>query len=164
MKWTPRLVLFALTLPTISVSGGTGITHTNQDQPRNIADLTWMAGSWLERKNGTETEEHWMSPKGDIMLGVNRTVRETGRTLFEFMRIAQTAGGISYFASPGGRAATEFPMTELKDKRVVFENPKLEFPRRIIYWIEKDGVLHGRIEGKVKGEDRSEEWHWDRQK
>jgi Domain of unknown function (DUF6265) len=130
-------------------------------QPRaSLKDLSWMAGSWIERKEGVETEENWTSPKGDLMLGVNRTVRASGKSSFEFLRIAQTPGGIIYYASPGGRPAVEFPLIESADKKVVFENPQHEFPRRIIYWLDKEGSLHARIEGMKGNKMLSEEWKW----
>jgi hypothetical protein len=127
-----------------------------------VNDLAWLAGAWGSTVKGTETEEHWIAPKGDMMLGVNRTVSATGRSFYEFLRIAKTPTGISYFASPAGRPATEFPMNELGDKKVVFENPKHDFPQRISYWIDKDGFLNARIEGKVKDQSRSQEWRWEK--
>jgi hypothetical protein len=131
---------------------------------RKLDNLAWMVGSWLERKPGVETEEHWIAPKGDVMLGVNRTVRESGKTSFEFLRIARTPTGISYFASPGGRLATEFKLVESaatnSEKKVVFENREHDFPQRVIYWLD-DGSLRARIEGTIGGQPRSQEWRWE---
>ncbi len=91
------------------------------------------------------------------MLGVNRTVRSDGKTAFEFMRIARTDQGISLFASPGGKSATEFPLKRLTKDRVVFENPDHDFPQRIIYHRNGD-QLSGRIEGTIDGQEKSTEW------
>jgi Domain of unknown function (DUF6265) len=141
----------------------TGAAQDRKLQP-SLKDLSWMAGSWIERKEGVETEENWTVPKGDIMLGVNRIVRDSGKASFEFLRIAQVPGGIVYFASPGGRPAVEFPLVECADKKVVFENPKHAFPQRIIYWLDGDGKLHARIEGKKGEKNLSEEWKWEKAK
>ena len=127
-----------------------------------LEDLVWMVGSWVERKGETETEEYWIAPKGGVMLGVNRTTRTNVKTSFEFMRVATTPAGISYFASPQGRPATEFPLKEQSEKRVVFENLQHDFPQRIIYWLEGDARLCARIEGVVKGENRRQEWRWEK--
>ena len=128
--------------------------------PPDLDRLSWFVGSWLERKNGVETEEHWIAPKGDLMLGTNRTVRESGKTSFEFLRIARTPTGISYFASPSGRPATEFKLAEAANKKVVFENREHDFPQRIIYWLDVEGALHARIEGTIGGKERSQQWTW----
>lgn len=148
----------ALTPPAIETEPP---VRASDDAPaRQLDDLSWLVGSWLERKPGVETEEHWIAPKGDLMLGVNRTVRESGKTSFEFLRIARTPTGISYFANPGGRPATEFRLVEAAAKKVVFENREHDFPQRIIYWRDDDGSLHARIEGTIGGLPRSQEWKW----
>jgi hypothetical protein len=130
--------------------------------PADLSKLSWLAGSWVQKKDGVETEEHWIEPKGDLMLGVARTVRAGGKTSFEFLRIVRTHKGISYIASPGGGKATEFPLVSLEDRKVVFENKKHDFPQRITYWLDGEGALHARIEGDVNGKTRSMEWRWEK--
>jgi Domain of unknown function (DUF6265) len=135
--------------------------HTNAAPP-DISELAWMAGNWTGTQNGVEMEEYWQAPKGNTMLGLHRDVAGGRTLLFEFLRIEATADGITYWASPRGRAATPFALIELKGKRVVFENAKHDFPQRIIYWVSDDGALHAKIEGKLKGKPASEEWTWQR--
>lgn len=126
----------------------------------DLGKLSWMVGSWSDRKGDVDSEEHWIAPKGGVMLGLARTVRGDKGAFFEFLRIARTSSRFSYFASPQGRPATEFPLLELGDKKVVFENLKHDFPQRISYWLAADGALHARIEGEVKGKKRQQEWRW----
>jgi len=126
-----------------------------------IEDLEWLAGTWLERQPGVDTEEHWIAPKGNQLLGVNRTSRESQKNSFEFLRIAKTATGISYFASPAGRPATEFRLIDAEKHKLVFENLEHDFPQRIIYWKAEDGSLGARIEGTIGGQSRSKEWRWE---
>jgi hypothetical protein len=152
-KTVGALVLIAAWLfPGISI----GAQH-------EVDSLAWMVGSWIERKEGRETEEHWIAPKGGLMLGVNRTVTSAGKSSYEFLRIAKTAAGISYFASPGGRPAVEFPLIESGPTRAVFENPKHDFPQRIIYELDGD-ALNARIEGTIGGQKRGMQWRWEKAK
>jgi hypothetical protein len=44
---------------------------------------------------------------------------------------------------------------------VVFENATHDFPQRVIYWKEGE-VLAARIEGTLRGKERSEEWRFKR--
>jgi hypothetical protein len=122
-----------------------------------------MAGAWSSTKAEVRTEEHWIAPAGGLMLGVNRTTRPNGRSSFEFLRIANTATGVSYFASPSGRPAVEFPLKESASERVLFENPQHDFPQRIRYWKEGAKTLIARIEGQINGSPRSMEWRWERE-
>ena len=113
-------------------------------QPK-LDDLAWMTGHWTSTQNGVVMEEIWTDPRGGVMLGVHRDARET-KASFEFIRIAATPEGIVYFAQPGGRPPTTFPLTESTATRVVFANPQHDFPKRIIYWLD-EGRLCARVEG-----------------
>ncbi len=128
---------------------------------QDLADLAWLAGSWTERKVGSNTEEHWLTPSGGLMVGMNRAVRDGAKTSFEFLRIEMREGKPAYLASPGGREATVFPMAQAGPERIVFENPAKEFPRRITYWREGE-LLFARTEGRVRGEEKTEQWRFER--
>jgi hypothetical protein len=52
-------------------------------------------------------------------------------------------------------------MAEYGPQRVVFENPDKEFPRRIHYWRDGDS-LTARTQGRVRGQDVTEEWRFER--
>lgn len=118
-----------------------------------VNDLAWMSGHWAEG----DVEELWLAPKGDLMLGMSRTVRANGRTAFEFIRIAKTADGIAYIAQPGGRPPTSFNLVESKPGRVVFANPEHDFPKRIVYELRGE-KLCTRTDDGTDGE----EWCWSR--
>lgn len=127
-----------------------------------LADLAWIAGHWMRVADGTRMEEGWFGPAGGMMLGLHRDVPSTGKAGFEFLRIAETPEGIVYYASPGGRPATPFPLKEAAGQHAVFENAEHDFPQRIIYWREET-VLHARVEGILDGKAAAEEWAWDLQ-
>jgi hypothetical protein len=93
------------------------------------------------------------------MVAANLSTWRGGRKMFEFLRIADTADGFSYFASPAGRAPVEFKLHAMGERRVTFENPQNDFPQRIIYWRDGDSLM-ARIEGRVGGKERSEEWRF----
>ncbi|MCA1573555.1 MAG: DUF6265 family protein [Acidobacteria bacterium] len=155
---TSRVVNAIVLLALVGFSVRVGANSTDTA----LSGLSWMAGNWAGVQGGVEMEELWQAPKGNTMLGLHRDVTG-GRTVsFEFLRIEAKPDGISYWASPGGRPATQFRLTELKGKRVVFENAKHHFPQRIIYWLGLDGALHAKIEGTMNGKPAAEEWTWRR--
>ena len=97
------------------------------------------------------------------MAGVNLSSSAKG-TSFEFLRVVEKNGEISYLASPGGKAPTEFKLKEMLGQRVTFENLTNDFPQRIIYWKEADGALKARIEGNINGKARAMEWQFENAK
>jgi hypothetical protein len=154
--FTSRIVIPIVVLALVGFSLNVGAKATD------LSGLAWMAGNWSGVQGGVEMEEFWQVPKGNTMLGLHRDVAG-GRTVsFEFLRIEAKPDGISYWASPGGRPATQFRLIELEEKRVVFENAKHDFPQRVIYWLSDDGALHAKIEGTMNGKPASEEWTWRR--
>ena len=119
----------------------------------SVDDLAWMSGHWSDG----EVEELWLAPKGNLMLGMSRTVRKNGRVAFEFVRIARTDKGVAYIAQPGGKPPTSFTLVESKPGRVVFANQEHDFPKRIVYEL-RDGKLCARVDDGKDGD----EWCWSR--
>lgn len=117
-----------------------------------IGDLGWLAGAWVgTRSSGSSIEERWSPPLGAAMLAVSRTVNTSGKMVaFEFLRIVERDGGLVYAAQPGGAKATEFVLTELSAKRAVFDNPRHDYPKRIVYELSTEGGLSATI-GYLKG-------------
>lgn len=122
-----------------------------------IADVAWIAGAWVgTRASGSSLEERWSPPLGGAMLAVSRTVNSSGKMVaFEYLRIVEREGGLVYAAQPGGAAKTEFVLTECGPteaggKRAVFDNPRHDYPKRIVYELSADGKLSATT-GYMKG-------------
>lgn len=124
-----------------------------------LEQLAFMAGSWSAPSGGAEVEEVWLAPKGGLMLGLGRTVRDGKAIEFEFLRIEQQGETLVYLASPGGKPATPFPLAAIDATSAAFESA-LEFPRRISYRKNPDGTLTARIEGTRGGKPAAREWIW----
>src|SRR5687768_11223324 len=78
-----------------------------------VASLDWMSGTWTHTSEGRETvAESWLGPGNGLMVAANLTTWPNGRRSFEFLRIAETADGFSYYASPGGKMPVEFRVKE----------------------------------------------------
>lgn len=116
-------------------------------------DLDWLSGAWVVTRGAggtTSIEERWSPPLGGAMLGVSRTVSRGKMTGFEYLRIVERDGGLVYVAQPGGAEPTEFVLTELGGMRAVFENPRHDYPKRIVYELSAEGGLSATI-GFTKG-------------
>lgn len=150
------LVTVAVNPPEGSVS--TGLYRHAEDIPMppmaqaTANDLAWLAGDWVgTRSSGSSIEERWSPPLGGAMLAVSRTVNTSGKMVgFEYLRVVEREGGLVYIAQPAGRTATEFVLTELTPTRAVFDNPRHDYPKRIVYELSAEGVLSATT-GYLKG-------------
>jgi len=133
------------------------------DAKPSVKQIGWIHGAWFEeRPDGTRAEEYWTPVRGGMMIGAGITTKDGRVRFFEHLRIEETKEGkIVYVAMPNGRAPTVFPMTEMTAERVVFENPEHDFPTRISYWKDGEGLC-AKVEGKRNGREMSEEWHFKR--
>ena len=118
-----------------------------------IGDVAWLAGAWVgTRSSGASIEERWCPPLGGAMLAVSRTVNTSGKMFaFEFLRIVEREGGLVYIAQPNGAPPTEFVLTELSAKRAVFDNPRHDYPKRIVYEVTAEGGALSATTGQIKG-------------
>ena len=128
-----------------------------QAPPRRatIADVAWLAGTWVSVDGARTVEEQWTAPAGGVMLAVSRTVVDGRLSEFEFLRIVERDGRLVYVAQPNGRPPTEFAMTRLESASVAFENPEHDFPTMIRYRARADGALVASIAGAGGKGERS---------
>ena len=117
-----------------------------------IGDLSWLAGDWVgTRSSGSSIEERWSPPAGGAMLAISRSINTSGKMFaFEYLRIVERDGGLVYVAQPGGKTPTEFVLSELGANRAVFENPRHDYPKRIMYELLAEGGLRATV-GQTKG-------------
>lgn len=125
-----------------------------------LSGLAWMTGHWGSQQDGAWVEEHWIRPRGGIMLGANRSGERNATKAFEFLWIAVDADGKPvYWAAPSGRAATPFKLVAVGPDSATFENLTNAYPKRISYHRSGD-TMTAAIEG-VNGSQRMS-WTWRR--
>ncbi len=155
---TPEGLLVTVAVDPPSGSVSTGLYRHAEDiamptpATAAIGDLGWLAGAWVgTRSSGSSIEERWSPPLGGAMLAVSRTVNTSGKMVaFEYLRVVERDGSLVYVAQPAGAKGTEFLLTELTPTRAVFDNPRHDYPKRIVYELSADGGLSATI-GYLKG-------------
>jgi len=127
-----------------------------------LADLSFLAGSWVVEAGGARVEEQWLCPGSDAMIGMGRTTSlPEGKTVFfEYLRIEARADGLVYVAQPKGGPATEFRLVRLEAGTAVFENLAHDFPKRVVYAKGPDGGLTARVEGDASSPEKMEEFRY----
>jgi hypothetical protein len=156
------LILCLLLCDLATLSSASERTPSMNNTAPSIESLHWLAGCWAGEIKGTYVEECWMEPRGGMMPGVNRSVKNGKAVFFEYLRIEESPEGLVYIASPMGKSPTVFTLKSSENKTFVFENLAHDFPQRIIYQLAGEGTLKARVEGMFKGRLEIEEWTWHR--
>jgi len=122
-----------------------------------LEDLHWMAGSWTAQAEDGRHDEIWMPAAGGMMLGAHRHVAAEAPTIYEYLRIAESADGLTYHSSARGEQPLEFPLRSSGEGRVVFQRAFPDYPSVVRYRL-VDGCLRLRVEGIHRGRQRGLEW------
>jgi hypothetical protein len=138
-----------------SAAYATHVAHARVNAPDALDALDFMTGCW-ERRAGTRlVEEHWLGPRGGLMLGVSRTTRGDSLLEFEFMRVTVRGDTLVFAAQPSGQPPGEFGGAMIGDRAVRFENAAHDFPQRVIYRAVGTDSLLARVEGTIAGRARA---------
>ncbi len=156
----PALIFIACCL---AWSGSPPSAITAQSESFKLETLAWLAGDWGMERGRMQVDEHWTRPAGGSMLGMGRTIAN-GRTVFyEYLRIETRGSDIFYVAHPKAKSpGTDFKLVKLSDTEAVFENPTHDFPKRILYRKNPDGMLTARVEGDGSEKEKPQEFQYRR--
>jgi hypothetical protein len=137
-----------------------------EPQKAKIEDLKFMSGAWRCQIWGGTFEEYWTPPAGGAMQGCGRLVTNGKTDFMEFMSIESVPSGITMYMligepSKGDKKPVPFKLTSFDGKTALFENPKNDFPSKIVYVKDGDGMKCW-IEGVQKGKKTKEDFAFKR--
>jgi hypothetical protein len=124
-----------------------------------LSAVSFMTGCWTGTgSNGAIIEEQYSEAADNLLIGMTRYVRGSRVVDFEFTTIERTDTSFVMTPRPKGVKSDSFPLKEAGEGKAVWENPKHDFPQRIIYRRGPDGSLIARIEGTTPRGEQHREW------
>ena len=117
-----------------------GVSFADDGKPK-LDSLNWLAGSWGGAMWGGDFKAHYSTSAGGKILSYSELLKEGKSVFYEFEKFETKGGEIYLTPYPGGRAAASFRLTSAKDKKATSENPKKDFPTRIVYHRKADDNL-----------------------
>lgn len=124
--------------------------------------VAWLQGCWILTAGGRTVEEQWTSPRGGVMLGTGRTVRDGALLDYEFVVIRERGAALVYEAHPSGQPPAEFVSQHIEAAGVVFENAQHDFPQQVGYRQRGETGLDAWIAGTVDGKPRRVDFRYER--
>ncbi|MGB0917319.1 MAG: DUF6265 family protein [Flavobacteriales bacterium] len=99
---------------------------------QSLDDLKWMVGEWKMANSSELTTESWELQNDSTLVGKGVSLKD-GKVVFEEeLSVELRNGQITYVAVLPHKTA-HFLMTETGNHLAVFEDPKNDFPSKIVY-------------------------------
>lgn len=131
------LLLATLPHPSLRAQDAPGIPPTPPPPVGSswtLGELAFMGGCWEGLRGETLLEERFTPPRGGMMVGTSRYLRNGRVVSWEFSRLVESGGGVVLVPYPSGTpSAAGFRLVERAGSAAVFENPDHDFPTRIAY-------------------------------
>lgn len=128
--------------------------HTN-----NLKKTDWLIGTWENKTPKGSIYETWGKKNDNELLGKSYIVKEQDTVVFENIRIVQEQDGLFYIPTVKNQndsLPVRFIAKSVSETRLIFENPKHDFPQLITYTkISKDS-LNAEILGITNGKKRKQ--------
>lgn len=124
------------------------------DPPRTtLADLEWLLGTWQRQQENGYLYEYWERGDSTYLSGRGYTVEGKYTVTVELMKMLQTDTAMFFVATvPHNDSSIYFRLISADSGGMVFENPKHDFPTRVIYRAMPPDSMFARIEARIDGQ------------
>lgn len=122
-----------------------------------VAD--WLLGNWENKSDDGDLLETWKKVNDSLYDGESYFIKGKDTLHFEKIQMKQKGEALYYIATIKGQnndKPVTFKHNDTIEKQLVFENPKHDYPQRIVYsQITKDSIII-QISGIQQGKPSSE--------
>jgi hypothetical protein len=124
-----------------------------------IVAANWLLGNWENKSDDGDLLETWKKVNDSIYDGESYFIKGKDTLHFEKIQMKQKGEALFYIATIRGQnndKPVTFKHNDTIEKQLVFENPKHDFPQKIVYSkIAKDSIII-QISGIQQGKPSSE--------
>lgn len=129
---------------------------------KSIDKAAWFIGEWGNKSKEGELTERWKKENDSVYFGESYFVVGEKDTVFaEHVKLEDKNGKLSFTVTVPGQndeLPVTFEMTSSTDNQIVFENPKHDYPSKIVYNKVGNDSLVAEIFGLKKGKVASEKF------
>ena len=121
----------------------------------------WLLGRWEHNSAEGNMSETWKQTNDSLMEAAAFVVVGSDTVFSETVKLAQQNGHLSYTVSVPGQnneKPVSFGLTKSNDNQLVFENPKHDYPNKIIYRKFGNDSIVAEIFGVRNGKAASEQF------
>ena len=124
-----------------------------------LNEIDWLIGTWENNSDKGNLLEIWKKENDSVYSGQSFYIKAKDTLHFETIQLKQISDSLLYRSSVKGQdndLALDFRLTSKTQNQFVFENPKNDYPKKIVYkLISKDSlvaIISGIQQGKASSE------------
>lgn len=124
-----------------------------------LNEIDWLIGTWENNSDKGNLLEIWKKENDSVYSGQSFYIKAKDTLHFESIQLKQISDSLLYSSSVKGQdndLALDFKLTSKTQNQFVFENPKNDYPKKIVYkLITKDSlvaIISGFQQGKASSE------------
>ena len=132
-----------------------------------LAAVEWLVGTWENKTADGDFVEIWNKTNDSLYIGGSYFIKGKDTLHHEQIELLQTGSSIWYITTVRGQnneQPVRFQLTQQMGPQFVFENPKHDFPKKIIYQRIGSDSLVATISGIQQGKVSSENYPMKRKK
>ena len=121
--------------------------------------LVWLIGTWENKSEEGDMVETWAKNNDSLYSGSSYFIKGKDTLHSESIQLTQKADVVLYTPTVKGQNNNQpisFQLTKQTPKQLVFENPKHDFPQKIVYQQITADSLVATISGMQQGKASSE--------
>lgn len=124
-----------------------------------IKKAAWLIGTWETKTKRGSLYEHWRKVTDVEFAGKSFMLKDNDTIVFETIRLVQERDSLFYIPiarNQNNNSPVRFALTVITADKMVFENPKHDFPQVITYTKAGTDSLQAVVSGIVNGQERKE--------
>ena len=134
---------------------------SDANEKDKIKAANWLLGNWENKTADGTLTEYWKKVNDSTFQATSYYIKAKDTLHFESITLQQKGEELTYNAAVKGQnddKAVAFKLTTETEKQLVFENPKHDYPQKIIYTLITPDSLVAKISGIQQGKPSSEQF------
>ncbi len=126
-----------------------------------IVAADWLLGNWENKSDDGHLLESWKKVNDSLYHGESYFIKGKDTLHFEKIQMKQKGEALFYIATVKGQnndKPVTFIHNDTIEKQLVFENPKHDFPQKIVYSLITEDSIVIQISGIQQGKPSSEQF------
>ena len=143
------------------------ISCKKKNEYKELNKIDWIVGTWSNSSDEKIYTEVWKKENDSTFTGYSNITREKDTIFSELMTLTQKGDSLYCIVSVDDQnngESVSFTLTSSNDNKFVFENPKHDFPTKIIYNKINNDSIFAQVSGEVGEESITVDFPMKRQK